>query len=133
MIGRGNQTTLYAKEKQVILHHKKLIPVPGAIGAFFYDAQKDVSTHDEIQRSIWNLGGDAPFASVLGMVDIRFKTKFQEMVFQKCPQPFIETAPFQLENGLWVIDYWRKIFKDGKLSAIAGNTKVVKPPLSKVA
>lgn len=109
------------------LQVNNLIPIKGAVGLFEYDVLRDVSTHDTIQKSIWGLIGDGiPFKSILSRVAQEYKTKFQEMVFQVCEETTVETAPFQLCNGIVVIDKYFKVFEEGgDLIKIIGKTEVV--------
>ena len=102
-----------------------MIPIRGAVGKFFYDVKKDISTHDPVQKSIWGFIEDTSFSKILNRVENHHQTRFQEMVFSPCAERIVETSEFQLKNGLVVVDTYMKIFDaNNELCFIEGQTKV---------
>ena len=107
---------------------QKVVPIAGATGGFEYNALTGEATPNSMQKLIWGFQGNVGFEKVLEKVDSRFSTKFQEIVFSKdCGTDEIESSPFQLTNGLMVVDRYRKFFskKHNCLIKIVGTSQVV--------
>ena len=120
----------YFASQQIDEELRKIVPMVGAIGYFTYDVATDRSVWDAVERSIYGFRGglnDGSFSKVLSMVDIKSKTKFQEMsVGFNGRELIVESAPILLENGNVVEEKYKFVRdKDFGLIKIIGQTKLL--------
>ena len=132
MIGGGDISDLKKhclKSKQIDREQRKILPIAGAVGNFIYDIATDTSEADFLEQAIYNLKPDKRinFSHILSRVDMKYKTKFQEMsVGFRGPETEVLTAPILLSNGN-VVEEKYKFVRDRsfRLLKIIGQTKLL--------
>jgi len=132
LIGGGDISDLKKhclKSKQIDREQRKILPIAGAVGNFIYDIATDTSEADFVEQAIYNLKPDKRinFSHILSRVDMKYKTKFQEMsVGFRGPETEVLTAPILLSNGN-VVEEKYKFVRDRSclLLKIIGQTKIL--------
>jgi len=78
----------------------KILPMTGAISKFKYNVAKDESYCDPLNMLLLGLDSNiVSFSDVLGKVDIKSKTRFQEQTFgYRGTESIVESSPMLLNN-----------------------------------
>jgi hypothetical protein len=111
----------------------KIIKLPtrlkvGATGSFYFDVKNNKSYWD---RNLYPILGEAEgentFENIVKLVDVKDRTKFQEMsVGHKGKETKVETSPILMRNGNTIIETYNFLISpEHGLYGIVGNTELV--------
>ena len=100
----------------------KIIPLPGAIGAFKYDVLNDKIKCDEINRLVVGLDSNIyKFADILEKVE--GKTRFQEQtVGYSGDEKIVYSSPISLVNGNVITAKYNMIYDKNDPDVLIGMT-----------
>ena len=106
----------------------KVIPMTGAISKFKYNISKDESHCDPLNMLLLGLDSNiVSFSDILGKIDIKSKTRFQEQTLgYRGKESIVEGSPMLLNNGYIVQDTYRMNYApDSNLTEINGETRLI--------
>ena len=114
--------------KELEGHHELGKLLVGAKGNFSYDVQKDEARGDELQQMIFGYDGAVNYSKIMGLVDHKSKTQFQEMSLGfDGNEELVETAPILLTNGNIIQERYRFVRGiDNQLLRIDGDTELIR-------
>ena len=81
MNGKGNQTTLYHKELNIMKVQKKIVPIPGISGNFKYNAMTGITTSDGLDKLIWGVKEDEDYNFETALSAVR--SDYRQLFFDK--------------------------------------------------